>query len=116
MAADDELPRGLHLSSQTSGVAPSVTFPATPGISWVLTHADLTNCELTGVASLAFLQINGVNVAMSVTDPATSPSVGATATYDEPQAFPVNTAVTVTSSTGGDANSRLVLNASAYPI
>lgn len=117
MTANDELPRGLNLSEQAaSGAVPSVTFPATPGISWVLTHADLTNCEITGVSSIAFLEINGVSVGMSVTDSSTSPSTGATATWDGHMAFPVGNAVTVSSSTGGDANARLTLNASAFPI
>ena len=42
MAANDELPRGLTLSSNTpSGPSGNtVTFPATSGVAWVLTNID----------------------------------------------------------------------------
>lgn len=38
MAASDELPRGLTLNVSTVGTNAVVTFPATPGVSWVLTE------------------------------------------------------------------------------
>lgn len=40
MAANDEFPRGPTLSNQSSGGQASVTFPAVPGLSWVLTDID----------------------------------------------------------------------------
>lgn len=39
MAANDELPRGWVQSISNTG--PSITYPAVPGITWVLTHADV---------------------------------------------------------------------------
>lgn len=42
MAANDELPRGLTLSSTVLGNTAFVTFPASVGITWVLTNIDAT--------------------------------------------------------------------------
>jgi hypothetical protein len=40
MAADDEFPRGPTLSGNNIGGPLTVTFPASPGVSWALTAID----------------------------------------------------------------------------
>src|SRR5215472_10620233 len=54
MAADDELPRGLTLTATVTGTAAAVTFPAAPGISWVLTHVDALAASNSGAIAGTF--------------------------------------------------------------
>jgi len=118
MPASDEFPRGLSLAGQASNAALSLTFPAIPGISWVLTDIDLsvtsTNttteimCSATDQASRPYITF-GVSEATS-----TSYGTGA-GSWAGKVCYPLGSAVTI--SIGGiAANVLQTLHATAYPI
>ncbi len=60
MAANDELPRGATLNNTATGAPASVTFPAAPEISWVLTSitADM-NLGLAAAPASSPIQVTG---------------------------------------------------------
>lgn len=119
MAANDEFPRGLtQTSAPAFGAVASVTFPAVPGISWVLTNVDATvysNVASTGYAEDA--AINGAPVSiMVISNGSPAPSDGSLSpSFKGPQAFPPGTAVTVALS-GNAPGYAQILQATAYPI
>lgn len=60
MSAEDELPRGLSLSNSQNqtGVAASVVFPATSGVSWVLSAATaIVTSQGSSVATFPTIEV-----------------------------------------------------------
>ena len=114
MAADDEFPRGLTLTNNSAGGDASVTFPAVPGIAWVITAASLF-FQTVGAASIsADLTINGTKYGPAAIDN-TANTVAEVSFPGDKLAFPPDTAVTVTSD-AGVAGIYQTIVATAYPI
>jgi hypothetical protein len=115
MAADDDFPRGVLLSESTAGANASVTFPATPGITWVLTSAAASGGSGYAGTFSAALQVGAVVLADTNGDAANAGE----ATFDidwDGQYSPVAVggALTVTVTQTGSLNVNLI--ASAYPV
>lgn len=124
MAASDELPRGWNqvASRIGAGSAVTITFPATPGISWVLTAAALTFAMTVGssqdvtawidlssgltIPKLVYLEdwfANGVTGSM-------------TGDWSGPIAGPAGGALTLTVNGSQAGNGNVQMTATAYPI
>lgn len=116
MAANDEFPRGLTLTSgAVNGAGNSVTFPATVGVAWILT--DLRVEELITGTPGAYHYNVFLNGGQLTWMGASSPANGDTHEYSwsGEESFPPNTAVTV-SIDNGTAGVYSVVQAKAYPI
>lgn len=114
MPASGELPRGVSLTANVLSGNSTVTFPAIPGIAWVLTSAHAAgNSGYTGAYSVA-LVVNGATLDSFSGEAAVASQAQANAQFDGEIPFPMNTAVTVTASQTGTLNTVLV--ARAYPI
>lgn len=115
MAANDELPRGwTQQAGQSSGASETITFPAIPGIAWVLTAAQAVgNSGYTGVYSLQ-LEINGVVYDVASGNAQNSVDALANVSWSGQLAFPVDTAVAVSAVESGGLN--VAMSAAAYPV
>lgn len=124
MAADDEFPRGLVQSGgSVASAALTITFPATPGIAWVLTHVDYsllfgagtvgpTNIDQLVVTSLT---TSGPQFFVGGTQP-TNEYFSAEDSWDGQAAAPAGSALTVSVGALPGATASHLLVAHAYPI
>jgi hypothetical protein len=120
MAADDELPRGWTQNSlYNNGGNDFITYPAIPGISWVLTQID-ANISVYPGGALPFgplVLVNGVFYgALGISIENNNPYQNDEWQYNGgPIAFPVGEAVTISyNATSGDWLMSLI--ATAYPV
>jgi hypothetical protein len=117
MAANDELPTGLDLSSGlvTNGTAAEVVYPASPKIAWTLTAVSAAwSTTVTYGSPLQFtITVNGEVLDLSSTP---TPSVGTQGnlSWTGQLEFPPNTAVTVSFGQGNGVGDEII-TASAYP-
>jgi hypothetical protein len=118
VAANDELPRGVTLSASSgasSGV--TVTFPASPGISWVLTDIDVICWSGSGSPGHYLMGIStslGTPVAQIAVDNNTGTAVTGEWTWSGKVAGALGAALTVTIT--NVANVASDLTCQAYPI
>lgn len=119
MTANADFPRGLWLTTQqvTGGSIASVTFPALPGLSWVLSeiHAIASTSVATSYSSLVTVTSGYIVGVIVLNSPAAG---GAQAAWDwvGKITYPTNTAVAVEINTATNANMSAFLSAAAYPI
>lgn len=114
MAADDELQRGWYQTAQAGSTnEPSITFPAIPGIGWVLTHIDFVLWGAAG-ATAEIVLVNGGQLPAVAGDDGGAGATGV-ASWDGQISYPQNTAVVVQGS-GAGANRFANLGARAYPV
>jgi hypothetical protein len=124
VAAADEFPRGLWLQSSVNGSGTaSVTFPAAPGVAWVLTDIDAltVNGSTVPVAWAIFTNIGpGPGVPEGVVSAAAAVA-GQSAPKDEwswsgQVQQTLGAAVTVNFNAPATASTQQFLNVRAYPI
>lgn len=121
MAANDELPRGITLTNSTLANNTTITLPACPDISWVVT--SITAVGSSGYAgqfslNIAASTINGGNaIDYDNGDAVNAFDAIARCSWTGTSVAPSNTAVTVTVTQNGGANPlNTVLIVEAYPI
>lgn len=113
MAANDELPRGWQQFSDVGSTnAPSIIYPACPGVAWVLTDLAYSIFGAAG-ATAEGVTVNGAQWPCVAGVDGTAGS-NSTSTWSGKYAFPIGTAVTI-SATGAAANRFADLSAYAYP-
>ena len=119
MAANDEFPRGEVLSSGvvTNGTAAAITFPAIPGISWVLTQVDAAWLVTTAYTGSLFFNIaaNGIGLDMDGTPEPHAIGDGGRLSFSGEIPFPPDTAVQVGFTSGNGVGNQLI-TATAYPV
>lgn len=114
MAANDEFPRGCNqVSGLAVNTAAGITYPAIPGISWVLTELDgSAYWDGAGNSNVTCdIAVNGVQYAVA-SEPSGPDFTGVTASWSGQVIFPPNTALTITWGT----TSYQTLTASAYAV
>ncbi len=115
MAADDELPRGWTQFASGTAANAVVTFPAIPGISWVVTSVKCAASS--GYAGGYFLNVQDQNADVFGEDGGNAGAAGeaiASMEWDGQNPYPISTAVTITAYETGSLNTNL--NVTAYPI
>lgn len=121
MSADDDFPRGF---TQTTGIiitAPTITFPAVPGIAWVLTDIEALGYEYQsgtgGLGSVVTTSLNNSGPTGLVAIPSGSPiPVGSNGewSWHGKAPGPVGVALTITMAVA--PNYEVCLTATAYPV
>lgn len=117
MAADDEFPRGLSQSVGLTSGQVSLTYPATPGIAWVLDSweifaivvlaaSGLWTVTATAVGqTLSDMAVNLGTLGDSITDSGTSEIAAA-----------VGNSLVLQGSAAGNNDVQIAMRAHAYPI
>jgi hypothetical protein len=113
LAANDDLPRGWQqFANAGSTIEPTITYPAVPGVAWVLTHVDAAIWG-TAAADVEIVTVNGTQIPLVLGAAAAGDT--ASGSWDGKLGFPPGAAVVVALS-GAGANRFANLGASAYPI
>ena len=118
MAANDEFPRGLALTqTPATSSGASISYPATPGIAWILTDLAASMYTGGGIANGATgIAVNGVTIGGTVMslDNSAGGNASSGASWSGKLAGAVGAALTIT--TVGVVNAAQFLTASAYPV
>lgn len=113
MAASDEFPRGLTLSSGVVSGTASVTFPAVAGIAWVLDEIDaVVYNQLASSLVSSVGVLGGITLGIVIAGDGSSSFTSDTFSWSGAIAFPLGTAVQV----GFSGPSTELITAHAYPI
>lgn len=117
MAANDEFPRGLTQGTPSASASgESIVFPATPGISWVLTEIDVETL-VTGAVSGGFhfnVLVNGAQYSWVGADPTVNNTV-MSYTWTGNSPFPADTEVVVLIDNSAPGV-YVTMKATAYPV
>lgn len=119
MPANEELPRGLALTAEAlagpSGI--TVTYPAIPGIAWVLTAIDAIAYSGSGSPGHYFLDVTtsmGTPAGKIVVENNAGVNAEGEYTWSGQAVSPVGAALTITISNVANVGS--ILNCNAYPV
>jgi hypothetical protein len=120
MPANDEFPRGLTLKNQpAAGGQASITFPAIPGIQWILTEVNVSSIVVGGLGNNIGLtcDVSAIQTLFFLAAPVSTPAwtLGPGGSWTGKIAPPVGQGLIVEIS-GGVPNWGAFLEATAYPV
>lgn len=117
MAANDEFPRGIEIpSAVVGGGGNSVSFPATPGIAWILTGITIDMLVAAAVSAFHFnIYVNGQQWGWMGSDSTDTGGGTNEYTWTGAKSFPENTVVNI-SLDNSTANVFTLIKATAEPI